>query len=93
MLRCEEVWVADGWDKKKKKLSTEETVLDAIIANHDADSDAARLAKSMIVLREASGTKSKYIDSLLIGEEKLCNLSRWVSSHQLQYLLRRDRPP
>jgi DNA polymerase-1 len=66
MLRCDEVWVKD---KGKEKLSTDETVLDAIIANHDPDSDAARLAQVMITLREVSGTKSKYIDALKIGDQ------------------------
>jgi DNA polymerase-1 len=68
MLRCEEVWVQDGW-KKEEKLSTDETVLDAIIENHGKDSDAGKLANAVKELREASGTKSKYVDALRLGDE------------------------
>lgn len=59
MLKCKEVRVYDKW-KKEEKLSTDESVLTQV--KHP-------LAKHLLDLRSSSGTKSKYIDALLIGDE------------------------
>lgn len=68
MLQCDEVIVIDKYTKEEKR-STEETVLDEIIKNNDEKSDATCLARALIELRGANGTKSKYIDALKIGSE------------------------
>jgi DNA polymerase-1 len=68
MLGLSEVWVTDKFTKEKK-FTTEEAVLNEVIKNHPEKSDAVQLVKALIELREASGTKSKYIDALKIGEE------------------------
>lgn len=68
MLSCNEVITTDKYTKKEK-FSTEESVLDEIIKNNAPTSDAAQLAKLLIALREANGTKSKYIDALKLGSE------------------------
>lgn len=67
MLGCEEVTVVDKYTKKEK-LSTEENVLKEIIKNHKGD--ARELAEALMELREASGTKAKYIDSMIWGQPK-----------------------
>lgn len=68
MLRCPEVQVVDKYTKEKKR-SADEQVLTKIIENHDPESAASCLARALMGLREASGTKSKYIDSLLLGSK------------------------
>jgi uracil-DNA glycosylase family 4 len=68
MLGLSEVWVTDKFTKKEK-FTTEETALDAVIQNHPEESDAVQLAKALIELRAASGTKVKYVDSLMIGSD------------------------
>jgi uracil-DNA glycosylase family 4 len=68
MLRCREVAVVDKYTKVTK-FSTEENILNEIIKEHGVDSDAGKLAQALIGLREANGTKSKYIDALKIGSE------------------------
>jgi uracil-DNA glycosylase family 4 len=69
ILRVPEVMVEDRYSKKVK-FSTEETILNDIIKEYDADDEAVKLSKALIGLREASGTKTKYIDALKVGEEK-----------------------
>jgi uracil-DNA glycosylase family 4 len=68
MLKCREVSVVDKYTKQTKN-STEENILNAIIKEHGEDSDAGKLANALMGLREANGTKSKYIDALKIGSE------------------------
>lgn len=63
MLRCPEVKVVDKYSKETK-FSTEENVLLEIIKSNPKGDDAHELAKTLIALREANGTKSKYIDAL-----------------------------
>lgn len=66
MLECKEVTREDKYSKKVK-YSTDEDALKEIIKNHQGD--AKELAELLIAYREVSGTKSKYIDSLIWGEE------------------------
>jgi uracil-DNA glycosylase family 4 len=68
MLKCPEVWVEDKYSKERK-FTTEETALDEIIKEYSEDDDAHVLAKALIELRQANGTKSKYIDALKVGSE------------------------
>jgi DNA polymerase-1 len=68
MLGLSEVWVTDKYTKEEK-FTTEEAVLNEVIKNHPEKSDAVQLVKALIELREAGGTKSKYIDSLMIGSD------------------------
>lgn len=68
MLDLDEVWVEDKY-KKEIKFSTEETVLQEIIAKYSEADEENALAAALIDLREANGTKSKYIDALKIGSE------------------------
>lgn len=68
MLGVDEVWVEDKYTKEKK-FTTEETALKTIIDAYEKGDEAAVLAKALIALREAKGTKSKYIDALKIGSE------------------------
>lgn len=68
MLHCDELWVEDKYTKKEK-FSTEESVLDELIKAAPADSDEVQLAKALIDLRGANGTKSKYVDALLLGSD------------------------
>lgn len=67
MLRCKEVNVVDKFTKESKR-SVDETVLEEIKKNRaDEPGEAYFLAQAIIDLREASGTKSKYIDALKAG--------------------------
>ena len=59
MLKCEEVVIYDKRSREEKR-STNEDVLNKI--NH-------ALAKHILTLRSVSGTKSKYIDALLVDDE------------------------
>jgi uracil-DNA glycosylase family 4 len=59
MLKRPEVYIVDKYTHNEK-LSADETVLTKI--KHP-------LARALMDLREASGTKSKYIDALRIGDE------------------------
>jgi uracil-DNA glycosylase family 4 len=69
ILKCDEVTTVDKYTKKEK-LSTDDTVLTAIIKEYEPSSEPSLLAKSLGIFREASGTKSKYIDPLIWGQEK-----------------------
>jgi DNA polymerase I len=66
MLECREVAREDKY-AKKIKYSTDEDALKEVIKNHKGD--AKELAELLIEFREISGTKSKYIDSLIQSEE------------------------
>jgi DNA polymerase-1 len=68
LLGCRETTVVDKYSKEEK-ISTDDSVLNEIIKNYQPSSDASVLAKQMIALREANGTKTKYIDSLIFGEK------------------------
>lgn len=69
ILKCDEVTTVDKYTKKEK-LSTDDSVLTEIIKKYQPSSEPSLLAKSLAAFREASGTKSKYIDPLIWGQEK-----------------------
>lgn len=68
ILKCDEIFVEDKYTKKRK-VSTDESVLTEIIDGRQDGDEAKTFAKALIELREAQGTKSKYVDSLIMGEE------------------------